>query len=183
MENNNLNYLSKKDCIKRGFIRLHNGTIYKCNTIEKYALKGFLDGAEYDADELLRAAKRLYKDYYIASIEKIYVANPSKERVDGGNDYSETEERSLAIKRLNSAIKILPKKTFSIVTRVCCEDKDIVVTGTKEQRIRLARHALETLKFGLCRLVKHYMSIEQYKMNKQHRITGEKQCFQEHQTY
>ena len=167
MENNEQIYFSKKDCIKRGFIRLSDGTIYKCNTIEKYALKGFLDGAEYDADELLHAAKRLYKDYYIASIEKIYVANPSKERVDGGNDCTETKEQSFAIQRLNSAIKILPQKTFNIVTRVCCEDKDIIVTGTKEQRIRLARYALEILKLGLCKLVKHYSSIEMQRLKKQ----------------
>ena len=167
MENNELIYFSKEDCIKRGFIRLSDGTIYKCNTIERYAIKGFLNGAEYDVDELLLAAKTLYKDFYDANIENTSSNNPLKIKVDGQRNSEGSEEISYAMKRLNKALKTLPWKTQNIVIRVCCEDKDIIVAGTKEQRIRLARYALEILKLGLCKLVKHYSSIEMQRLKKQ----------------
>ena len=167
MENNNLNYISKQDCVKRGLTKLKNGRIYKPNILETYAIKGFLDGTDYDIIELLLAGKRIYRDFYEGKIENITANDPSRIIVDGRDSYNESDIVTSASKRFNKAIQSLPKKTLSIVTRVCCEDKDIIVTGNEEERIRSAEHSLELLKLGLCELVNHYRIEDQYYEQKQ----------------
>ena len=104
MENNNLNYISKQDCVKRGLTKLQNGRIYKRNTIERYAHKGFLNGAEYNVDELLLAARDLYKDYYRGGIEKNSSNDPCKIKVDGHSDIEGSEETEYHYKRFIKAI-------------------------------------------------------------------------------
>ena len=167
MTNNNLHYVTKQECIKKGTIKLRNGKTYTPNILETYAIKGFLEGTDYDIIELLLAGKRIYRDFYEAKIENITANDPSRIIVDGRDSYNESDKVTSSSKRFNKAIKSLPKNTLSIVTRVCCEDKDIIVTGNKEERIRSAEHSLELLKLGLSELVNHYRIEDQYYEQKQ----------------
>lgn len=150
MENNKIVYITKKDCEKRGFIRLANGGCYKCNTIEKYVINGYLDNAKYDAITLLSTAYTFYKDYYDANIEKLSAIDPSKTVVDGTGNYQISE----ATDRYNRAIRILPKKMLNIVKRVCCEDKEILVSNSNKHLFYIY---IKLLTLGLCLLTKHYL--------------------------
>lgn len=154
MEDTKLAYISKEECIKKGFIRLKNGGYYKLSTIEKYATRGYLDHAEYDAATLLETADNFYKDYYTADINKVSAANPGKTRVNCKGRRREPQKVLEARDRYNKAIRILPQKMLDIVKRVCCEDKDIVFPPNANERI--IRIGLKTLTTGLCLLTKHY---------------------------
>ena len=159
---NNLHYINKQNRTNKETIRLKNGATYTLNTLEKYALEGFLDGTECEIIELLLAGKILYRDFYNAKIENITANDPSRLIVDGREGFTESDTTMSASDKFNSAIQSLPKKTLSIVTRVCCDNKDIIVTGNKEQRIYEAQQSLELLKLGLTELVKHYKSLDIY---------------------
>ena len=163
MDNNEIAYISKEDCEKRGLIKLETGGYYKLNTIEKYAINGYLDGAKYDAITLLSTANTFYEDYYTARIEKLSAIDPSKIMVDGhGNSY-ESKIVSEATDRYNKAIKMLPPKMLSIVKRVCCEDKEISIFSTTNEHLKHTYFKLLIL--GLSLLTKHYKETN-HKINK-----------------
>ncbi len=163
MENNEIVYISKEDCEKRGLIKLETGGYYKLNTIEKYTINGYLDGAKYDAITLLSTANTFYEDYYIAGIEKLSAIDPSKIMVDGHGNSRESKTVSEATDRYNKAIKILPPKMLSIVKRVCCEDKEISTLSTTDEHLKCIYFKLLIL--GLSLLTKHYKETN-HKINK-----------------
>lgn len=154
MEDTKFAYVSKEECIKKGFIRLKNGGFYKLSTIEKYAISGYLDHAKYDAATLLSTADKFYEDYYTANINKISAINPEKTRVDCKGRRREPKKVLEAIDRYNKAIRILPKKMLDIVERVCCEDKEIAFPRNANERI--IQIPLKILTTGLCLLTEHY---------------------------
>ena len=162
MENNDLNYISKQDCIKRGLIRLKTGGYYKLCTLEKYARKGLLDGTMYDVSELLLAGAYLHKDFIDGKIGKVSTVNLEQEKVDGGLLDGYTEKVIDARDKYNKAIRMLPKEFLSVVTTVCCLDKEITTLGGKWKKQQLKYHAIEMLKFGLCRLARYYRRINRY---------------------
>jgi hypothetical protein len=163
MDNNEIAYISKEDCEKRGLIKLETGGYYKLNTIEKYAINGYLDGAKYDAITLLSTANTFYEDYYTARIDKLSAIDPSKIMVDGQGNSRESKIVSEATDRYNKAIKILPKKMLDIVKRVCCEDKEITTIPSTNKHLKCIYFKLLIL--GLSLLTKHYNETN-HKINK-----------------
>jgi hypothetical protein len=163
MDNNEIAYISKEDCEKRGLIKLETGGYYKLNTIEKYAINGYLDGAKYDAITLLSTANTFYEDYYTARIDKLSAIDPSKIMVDGQGNSHESKIVSEATDRYNKAIKILPKKMLNIVKRVCCEDKEITTIPSINKHLKCIYFKLLIL--GLSLLTKHYNETN-HKINK-----------------
>ena len=159
MENNKIVYITKEDCEKRGLIKLESGGYYKRNTIEKYAINGYLDNTKYDVITLLSTAYAFYQDYYEGGINKLSAIDPSKIMVDGSGNPLVSKKVTDAIDRYNNAIRILPRKMLSIVEKVCCEDKEIIATGTPTEKEYQKHIYLRMLTLGLCLLTKHYKSV------------------------
>lgn len=154
-----LDYLTKEDCIRKGLVRTEDGQYYKRNTIERYEAKGYLDGGKYDGQQLLAAGLRLAKDYYLSKIGSVSANDVSKVKVDGGGSGVLSDTTLFARDRFNNACRAIPYEFWGEVSRVCCDDVDIIGElddGSKRQRQYKKTILLELLKMGLARLVEHY---------------------------
>lgn len=162
MSEENLNYFSKADCIKRGLIRLSTGGYYKLCALEKYARKGLLDGTMYDVSELLLAGAYLHKDFIDGEIGKVATTDYEKVRVDCSPMNGYSEKIINARIKYYKAIRMIPREFQSVVRKVCCDDEEVLIYGGKWKKQQLKYHAVEMLKFGLCRLVRYYRRIKRY---------------------
>lgn len=162
MSEENITYISKADCIKRGLTRCSNGLYKRFNTLERYALQGYLNGSRYDTTLLVLAGNILYRDYYKSRINKIATSDPSKIKVDMDSFSIQPDEVLIAKDLYNKAMRSIPKEFWRYVVTVCCRDKDIHTFGTKWQKERQRYHAIEMLKSGLSRLVEHYRTTNRH---------------------
>lgn len=162
MTEENITYISKEDCIKKGLTRCSNGLYKKFNTLERYALQGLLNGARYDTDQLVLAGNILYRDYYKSRINKITTSDPSKIKVDTNSIFITPLDVLIARDSYNKAMRSIPTEFWRYVVTVCCRDEDIHTFGTKWQKERQRYHAIEMLKLGLSRLVEYYRTTNRY---------------------
>ena len=168
MSEENITYISKADCIKRGLTRCSNGLYKRFNTLEKYALQGHLHGARYETALLVLAGNILYRDYYKSRINKIATSNPSKIKVDIDSFSIQSDEVLIAKDLYNKAMRSIPKEFWRSVVAVCCRDEEVHTFGTKWQKERQRYHSIELLKLGLCRLAdfyKHQNKYNQFNIN------------------
>ena len=165
MSEENLNYFSKTDCIKRGLTKCSNGLYKRFNTLERYALQGHLNGTRYDNALLVLAGNILYRDYYKSRINKIATSDPSKIKVDMDRFSIQPDEVLIAKDLYNKAMRSIPKEFWRSVVTVCCRDEEVHTFGTKWQKERQRYHSIQLLKLGLCRLADHYKQQKKYNHN------------------
>ena len=155
-------YVSREDCVRRGFVR-KNGGIYKMSVLERFAEKGWLDfgDSKYSAQDRLKAAEKLQKDYeqsYFMSMS----AGGIRERIDSkGKNANDVEMICKARQRYEAAARHVPGEFWSAVKRVCLENRDFEVSKQFSERRRMEIGFL--LKCDLCRgldrLIKFYWSL------------------------
>lgn len=154
-----LKYIDKQDCERRGLVRTADGKYYKNCTLERYEAKGYLDGEKYDSQQLLGAGMRLWKDFYLAGVSGVSANDVSKVRVDGCGGCEMSETKAFATDRFNNACRAVPYEFWGVVSKVCCDDIDIigeVDEGSKRQKQYKTHVLLALLRMGLVRLVEHY---------------------------
>jgi predicted transcriptional regulator len=154
-----LKYIDKADCERRGLERTADGKYYKRNTLERYEAKGYLDGGKYDSQQLLAAGMRLSADFYKARIIDLSANDLTRIRVDSSRRGMENEFVVSAQQRFNQACRAVPYEFWGVVSRVCCDDQDLIGeidNSSKRQRQYQKGAILLLLKMGLARLVEHY---------------------------
>ena len=159
MVRDNLDYMTEEECIRKGFDRTESGKPYKRRTLERYEIKGYLDGGKYESHVLSYAGWKLWKDWYLGKISNVSANDVSKVRVDGGGSQEISETVSFARRRYDDACRCLPYEFKDIVVNVCCWEMDIIgdlEDDSKRQRQYKKTILLELLKMGLARLVEHY---------------------------
>lgn len=153
-----LDYIDKQECERRGFT-IKNGIIYKNNTLERYAEKGWLEygSFKYSACDRVSAGNRLHSDFYKSKLETMSANDVSKVRVDGGGSGNLSDGILDARDRFNKACAAIPYEFWGVVSRVCCDDKQLVIKGDSErQKAYARRNAALLLCLGLDRLIEHY---------------------------
>ena len=154
-------YINKAECEKRGFVREADGKFYKLNTLERYGRDGWLDFGDKRSSETDRisAGNRLGRDFYLARLEPVSANDVRKVKVDGHGSSVLPETVLAARDRFNKAMQSVPREFWPVVSRVCCEDKKIVLSGDSERQRSHQKYALsQLLCFGLDRLIEHYRS-------------------------
>lgn len=154
-------YLTKEDCIRKGFVRTEDGMYRKLNTLERYANSGWLDFGDkrYSAVDRVSAGCRLERDYYLARLETVCANDIRKVKVDGHGSAVLPESVLDARDRFNKACKAIPHEFWDIVVRVCCEDKGFILNGESDRKKVYSKHRQAmVLCLGLDRLIEHYRS-------------------------
>ena len=153
-----LDYIDKQECERRGFIKTKDG-YYKQNTLERYYSKGWLNYGtlRHNANERLSAGNRLAADFYKSKIAPVSANDVSKVRVDGGGTSNTPDSILDARTRFNAACNAVPFEFWGVVSRVCCDDKELAITGNTARQKAYAKHnAAMLLCLGLDRLIDHY---------------------------
>ena len=153
-------YVSKKDCLKNGFVKNKNG-IYKMTLLERYYLRGWLDfGCEkYSAKDRFDAAEKLQQDYE-ASHFMAMSASVIKPKVDCsvGAGIDEVEVICKAREQYFAAVSQIPEEFFTVIQKICLEGKDPDIDESLPERRKL--EVSFSLKMDLCRgldrLVRYY---------------------------
>ena len=154
-----LKYIDKQDCERRGLVRTADGKYYKNCTLERYEAKGYLDGEKYDSQQLLGAGLRLAKDFYLSRLATVSANDVSKVRVDGCGNSNTSDSILFALDRFHDACRAVPYEFWGVVSKVCCDDIDIigeVDEASKRQKQYRTQVLLALLRMGLVRLVEHY---------------------------
>ena len=154
-----LKYIDKQDCERRGLVRTADGKYYKNCTLERYEAKGYLDGEKYDSQQLLGAGLRLAKDFYLSRLAVVSANDVSKVRVDGCGNSNTSDSILFALDRFHDACRAVPYEFWGVISKVCCDDIDIigeVGKGSKRQKQYRTQVLLALLRMGLVRLVEHY---------------------------
>ena len=153
-----LKYIDRQDCERRGLVRTADGKYYKQNTLERYEAKGYLDEGKYDSQQLLAAGMRLWRDFYLSGVSSVSANDVSKVRVDGCGNGTESDTMLLAKQRFNRACKSVPYEFWGTVSKVCCDDQDLIgeIKGNTRQKLYQKFLIASLLKMGLARLVEHY---------------------------
>ena len=152
-----LDYIDKQECEEKGCRR--EKRVYKLNTLEQYAEKGWLEygNLRYSALDRVAVGNDFYEDFYLSKISNISANDVSKVRVDGGGNTTVPETVLDARNRYIRASRAIPYEFRGVVRRVCCEDREVVITGASErQRAYERRKAALLLCLGLDRLIEHY---------------------------
>ena len=159
MVQEDLDYVDKQECERRGFVKGTDGKYYKLNSLERLGRDGYLDfgNPRYSALDRVSAGNRLWRDFYRSRIESSGVNDMTKVRVDGGGGQQMSQSVLEARDRFNKAIRVLPQEFIGVVTRVCCEDKELVLVEKSERKRTQEKHRQAmVLCLGLDRLVEHY---------------------------
>ena len=159
MVQEDLDYIDKQECIRRGFTPKANGGFYKQNALEKLESDGYLDfgNKRYSSSQRVKAGFRFAKDYKVSRVDGSGVVNLEKIRVDGSGNSTTPESVSIAEDNLRKAIRVLPREYRKIIYRVCCEDKELVLVEKSERKRTQEKHRQAMiLCLGLDRLVEHY---------------------------
>ena len=156
-----MDYISKADCEKRGFVRGADGLWRKFNTLEKYAASGGLDKGKpcYSAVDRLSAGLRLARDYYSARLENLSANDVSKVKVDGRGCFNRPDNVIDAENRYRRAVAAVPLEFWPVVRLVCIEDRPIEENKniSRRQAQYEVYHAKRLLCFGLDRLIDFYL--------------------------
>ena len=159
MVQEDLDYIDKQECERRGFVKGTDGKYYKLNSLERLGRDGYLDfgNPRYSALDRVSAGNRLWRDFYRSRIESSGVNDLTKVRVDGGGGQQISQSVLEARDRFNKAILVLPQEFIGVVTRVCCDDKDLVLVENSERKRTHEKHRQAmVLCLGLDRLVEYY---------------------------
>ena len=159
MVQEDLDYIDKQECERRGFVKGTDGKYYKLNSLERLGRDGYLDfgNPRYSALDRVSAGNRLWRDFYRSRIESSGVNDLTKVRVDGGGGQQMSQSVLEARDRFNKAILVLPQEFIGVVTRVCCDDKDLVLVENSERKRTHEKHRQAmVLCLGLDRLVEYY---------------------------
>lgn len=153
-----LKYIDKQDCERKGLVRIADGKYYKRNTLERYEDKGYLDGGKYDSQQLLAAGMRIGADYYLSKINSVSANDVSKVKVDGGGTMSLSDAVLFARDRFNSACRAIPYEFWPTVSKICCDDIDLIgeIKGNARDKLYQKFLIASLLKMGLARLVDFY---------------------------
>jgi hypothetical protein len=159
MVQEDLDYIDKQECERRGFVKGTDGKYYKLNSLERLGRDGYLDfgNPRYSALDRVSAGNRLWRDFYRSRVESSGVNDLTKVRVDGGGGQQMSQSVLEARDRFNKAIRMLPQEFIGVVTRVCCDDKELVLAEKSERKRTQEKHRQAmVLCLGLDRLVEHY---------------------------
>ena len=159
MVQEDLDYIDKQECERRGFVKGTDGKYYKLNSLERLGRDGYLDfgNPRYSALDRVSAGNRLWRDFYRSRIESSGVNDLTKVRVDGGGGQQISQSVLEARDRFNKAILVLPQEFIGVVTRVCCDDKELVLVEKSERKRTQEKHRQAMiLCLGLDRLVEYY---------------------------
>lgn len=156
----NNNYVSKKDCQNKGFIKTGK-VLYKMNVLERYLKKGWLrfGSNKYTDEERFRAAMKFYSDFRKGHILGVTSSSWGLEKIDGRNTNSKEDFFDIR-NRYFSALKSIPPEFWEVVRKVCIEDMDLEIESCSSARRKLEMSfALKRdLCRGLDRLIKFYLS-------------------------
>lgn len=132
--------------------------VYKQTTLERYACAGWLDFglAANTALDRVCAGKRLYCDWYLSGLPVLSAVDQSKIKVDGGGGDTGEGSRLDHLQAYNEAAKTVPPEFWTVVYRVCIEDKSLKAEGSALQVKRELYAQKVDLCRGLDRLVAHY---------------------------
>lgn len=154
-----LDYIDKQECIRRGFTPRANGGFYKLNVLEKLEKDGYLDfgNPKYTSGQRVSAGNLLRLYYDLSGVGKVHTVDPSRIRVDGSGNKVTPEAVAAAEQAYRRSIRCLPDEFKSIVTDVCCRDKELVLVENSERKRTHEKHRQAMiLCLGLDRLVEHY---------------------------
>lgn len=152
-------YVNREELKKRGFVREKDGLFHKLNTLEQYARDGWIEFGDkrYSALDRVGAGNRIGRDFYLAGLEAVSANDIRRVRVDGRGAAILPLKMLEARERFNRAMQQVPFEFWPVVSRVCCEDKEFVISGGSERQKAYAKHrAAMLLCLGLDRLVAHY---------------------------
>lgn len=118
-----MEYISKKQCEKEGFVKSAKG-ICKMSVLERLYNKGRLDYGDkkYSADDRLAVGERLRGSYLRANIGRV-PSNFMYVRVDGGKTSGRVDDVLLRQQKYLAAIRVVPREFWAIVRLVCIENK------------------------------------------------------------
>ena len=142
-------YIDKKECIRRGYVRLEK-YYYKMTALEKYLKKGWLayGNKKYSGQDRYNAGMKLFLDYKLGGFESELSSAMGKIKVDCGG--SHIPEDMLDIRqRYLAAIRGVPEEFWPAVRRVCIEDGELNAGDCPSERRRL--EITYSLKHDLCR--------------------------------
>ncbi len=154
-------YVTKKDCLKHGFIKTKSG-ICKITLLERYYLKGWLEygNEKYSAQDRFKAAEALQQDYEMSRFMLIS-ASGARQKIDCNvaNGIEELEFICEARNRYFEAIKQIPDEFLSVIHKICLEGVEPELpNGLSDRRkLELSFSYKRDLCRGLDRLVQHYM--------------------------
>lgn len=163
-----MDYITKAECEKRGFVRGEDGLYRKLNTLERYGRDGWLNFGDpkYGAVDRVSAGIRLWRDFYHGKIASTGVNDLTKVRVDSCGSGDLTARVLDARDRFNKAIAAIPKEFAPVVIRVCCDDLEFSANGSARKKIYAKHRQAVLLCCGLDRLIDHY---RRYKWKAQER--------------
>lgn len=157
-----MDYITKAECEKRGFVRGEDGLYRKLSTLEHYAKAGWLNlgDGRYSALDRVSAGSRLGRDFYLGGLEAVRASDIGKIRVDGHTVLPLPVLVIEARGRFNKACRSVPREFWPVIHRVCCEDKEIIARGDSERQRSHNKYIQVTfLCLGLDRLIDHYRRV------------------------
>lgn len=159
----NVGYVDKKSLERKGFVRTDDGVYRKLNALERLSAAGWLEmgSKRLSALDRVSVGNRLYRDFYLAKIERVKANDLAKVRVDGRASYATPEEVAEAEDRYRKAIKSVPEGAREIVRRVCLEDREFkLADGMSRHQIAKEKARQATLLcIGLDEIGKFYAGL------------------------
>lgn len=139
--------------------KTRNKIVYKQNTLEIYAAKGYLDfgNPKFTSIDRVSAGNRLYRDFYLSGLTSSGAVNPEKIKVDGGGNLSLMEKKAYHEDMYLKAVKIIPSEFWEAVRVVVIEDKFLSSTGSDRQINKELYLKKVDLCRGLDRLIEFYI--------------------------
>lgn len=158
-----MKYTTKQDVANKRIIK-KDGKILKLSVLEFWYSKGYLEfnKSQYTADERLKYGLRLSLDFQIinrANIHSGYIQNSKIDKINNSQSVALLD----AMNRYNKAIKAVPKEFWSIVRKICIEDKELKIPEKISERQKA--YFLYLSRIDLCRGLDRIIEAYTQKLN------------------
>lgn len=153
-----MDYISKAECERRGFVKGADGLYRRLNTLEKYAAKGWLNfgNPKLTKNDRLDAGAWFYRDYMKGRINTLKAVDWMKEQVDGGKQGLSPDVWDARV-RFGKALRAINANYLPVVRQVVLFHRPLNIRKiTSAQYNHDLELAKEILCCGLDNLVFHY---------------------------